>query len=213
MKKDMGGAACVLALASMIMQRRLPVRLRVLIPAVENAVSGDAYRPGDVLRTRRGISVEVGNTDAEGRLVLCDALAAAGEEEPDLLIDLATLTGAARIALGPELPALFGTRDDTVEALLRHGRELADPLWRMPLWSGYDDELSSKVADVNNVSASTFAGSIIGALFLRRFVSATLDWVHVDLYAWNGKERPGRPVGAEAQAVRALYALIAHRFG
>ena len=213
MKKDMGGAACVLALASMIMQRRLPVRLRVLIPAVENAVSGDAYRPGDVLRTRRGISVEVGNTDAEGRLVLCDALAAAGEEEPDLLIDLATLTGAARIALGPELPALFGTRDDTVEALLRHGRELADPLWRMPLWSGYDDELSSKVADVNNVSASTFAGSIIGALFLRRFVSATQDWVHVDLYAWNGKERPGRPVGAEAQAVRALYALIAHRFG
>jgi leucyl aminopeptidase len=213
MKKDMGGAACVLALASMIMRRRLPVRLRVLIPAVENAVSGDAYHPGDVLRTRRGISVEVGNTDAEGRLVLCDALAAAGEDEPDLLIDLATLTGAARIALGPELPALFGTRDDTVEALLRHGRELADPLWRMPLWSGYDDELSSKVADVNNVSASSFAGSIIGALFLRRFVSATLDWVHVDLYAWNGKERPGRPVGAEAQAVRALYALIAHRFG
>jgi leucyl aminopeptidase len=213
MKKDMGGAACVLALASMIMQRRLPVRLRVLIPAVENAVSGDAYHPGDVLRTRRGISVEVGNTDAEGRLVLCDALAAAGEEEPDLLIDLATLTGAARIALGPELPALFGTRDDTVEALLRHGRELADPLWRMPLWSGYDDEFSSKVADVNNVSASSFAGSIIGALFLRRFVAATQDWLHVDLYAWNGKERPGRPVGAEAQAVRALYALIAHRFG
>jgi leucyl aminopeptidase len=212
MKKDMGGAACVLALARMIMQARLPVRLRVLVPAVENAVSGDAYRPGDVLRTRRGITVEVGNTDAEGRLVLCDGLAAAGDDAPDLIVDLATLTGAARVALGPELPALYGTREDTVAALLRHGRRLADPLWHMPLWGGYDEDLASKVADVNNVSASTFAGSIIAALFLRRFVDPRQDWLHVDLYAWNGKDRPGRPVGAEPQAVRALYALIAERY-
>jgi leucyl aminopeptidase len=212
MKKDMGGAACVLALGRMVMQSRLPVRLRVLVPAVENAVSGDAYRPGDVLRTRRGITVEVGNTDAEGRLVLCDGLAAAGEEEPDLVIDLATLTGAARVALGPELPALFGTRENTVAALLRHGRELGDPLWQLPLWGGYDDELSSKVADLNNVSASTFAGAIIGALFLRRFVAPTQDWLHIDLYAWNPRERPGRPVGGEPQAVRALYAMIVERF-
>jgi leucyl aminopeptidase len=212
MKKDMGGAACVLALARMMMQAKLPVRLRVLIPAVENAVSGDAYRPGDVLRTRRGISVEVGNTDAEGRLVLCDGLAAAGDDEPDLIVDLATLTGAARVALGPDLPAVYGTRDDTVAALLRNGRRLADPLWPMPLWSGYEDELGSKVADLCNVSASTFAGSIIGALFLRRFIAAAQDWLHIDLYAWNGKERPGRPVGAEPQAVRALYALIAERY-
>jgi leucyl aminopeptidase len=212
MKKDMGGAACVLALARMIMQARLPVRLRVLIPAVENAVSGDAYRPGDVLRTRRGITVEVGNTDAEGRLVLCDGLAAAADDAPDLIVDLATLTGAARVALGPDLPALYGTREETVAALVRHGRRLADPLWPMPLWTGYDEDLASKVADVNNVSASTFAGSIIGALFLRRFVAPAQDWLHVDLYAWNGKERPGRPVGAEPQAVRALYGLIAERY-
>jgi leucyl aminopeptidase len=212
MKKDMGGAACVLALARMVMQAGLPVRLRVLIPAVENAVSGDAYRPGDVLRTRRGISVEVGNTDAEGRLVLCDALTAAADDQPDLIVDLATLTGAARVALGPDLPALYGTREDTVAALLRQGRSLADPLWPMPLWSGYDDELSSKVADLCNVAVSTFAGSIIGALFLRRFVAAAQDWLHIDLYAWNGKERPGRPVGAEPQAVRALYALVAERY-
>jgi leucyl aminopeptidase len=212
MKKDMGGAACALALARMIMQARLAVRLRVLIPAVENAVSGDAYRPGDVLRTRRGITVEVGNTDAEGRLVLCDGLAAAADDEPDLIVDLATLTGAARVALGPDLPALYGTREETVAALLRHGRRLNDPLWHMPLWNGYDEDLASKVADVNNVSTSTFAGSIIGALFLRRFVAPEQDWLHVDLYAWNGKERPGRPVGAEPQAVRALYALIAERY-
>ena len=212
MKKDMGGAACVLSLARMIMRARLPVRLRVLVPAVENAVSGDAYRPGDVLRTRRGITVEVGNTDAEGRLVLCDGLAAAGDDSPDLIVDLATLTGAARVALGPELPALYGTREGTVASLLRHGRRLADPLWHMPLWGSYDEDLASKVADVNNVSASTFAGSIMGALFLRRFVAPAQDWLHVDLYAWNGKERPGRPVGAEPQAVRALYALIAERY-
>jgi leucyl aminopeptidase len=213
MKKDMGGAACVLALARMVMASALPVRLRVLIPAVENAISGNAYRPGDVLRTRSGLTVEVGNTDAEGRLVLADALTLADAERPDLLVDLATLTGAARIALGPELPAVFGTREATVEALLRHGRQLADPLWPLPLWTGYDDELSSKVADLNNVSGSTFAGSIIGGLFLRRFVTAAQDWLHVDLYGWNPKDRPGRPVGAEPQAVRALYALLVERYG
>jgi leucyl aminopeptidase len=213
MKKDMGGAACVLALARIVMESALPVRLRVLIPAVENAISGGAYRPGDVLATRKGLNVEVGNTDAEGRLVLCDALAAADVEKPDLLVDLATLTGAARVALGPELPALFGSRVETVEALARHGRALGDPLWPMPLWDGYEDEIVSRVGDINNVSSSPFAGSIIGALFLRRFVTESRDWVHVDLYAWNGKERPGRPVGAEPQAVRALHALLVERYG
>jgi leucyl aminopeptidase len=213
MKKDMGGAACVLALARMVMESSLPVRLRVLIPAVENAIAGNAYRPGDVLRTRKGITVEVGNTDAEGRLVLADALALADAERPDLLVDLATLTGAARIALGPELPAVFGTRDETVDALLRHGRRLADPLWPMPLWAGYDDEIASKIADINNVSGSTFAGAIIGGLFLRRFVTEASDWLHVDLFGWNPKDRPGRPVGAEPQAVRALYALLVERYG
>jgi leucyl aminopeptidase len=213
MKKDMGGAACTLALARLVMEARLPVRLRVLVPAVENAISGSAYRPGDVIRTRKGLTVEVGNTDAEGRLVLCDALAWADEEQPDLMIDLATLTGAARIALGPDLPAVFGTRQATVDALLSHGRRVADPLWPMPLWAGYDDDIASKVADLNNASASTFAGAIIGALFLRRFVTRTTDWLHVDLFAWNPKERPGRPVGAEAHAVRALFSMLVERYG
>jgi leucyl aminopeptidase len=213
MKKDMGGAACVLALARMVMESALPVRLRVLVPAVENSISGNAYRPGDVLRTRKGVTVEIGNTDAEGRLILCDALALADTEQPDLLIDLATLTGAARVALGPELPAVFGTRDETVDALLRHGRRVADPLWPMPLWAGYDDDIASKIADVNNASSSTFAGAIIGGLFLKRFVTESKDWLHVDLFGWNPKDRPGRPVGAEPQAVRALYALLAERYG
>jgi len=213
MKKDMGGAACVLALARMVMESALPVRLRVLVPAVENSIAGNAYRPGDVLRTRKGITVEVGNTDAEGRLILCDALALADTEQPDLLIDLATLTGAARVALGPELPALFGTREETVDALLRHGRRITDPLWPMPLWAGYDDDIASKIADVNNASSSTFAGAIIGGLFLKRFVTESKDWLHVDLFGWNPKDRPGRPVGAEPQAVRALYALLAERYG
>jgi leucyl aminopeptidase len=213
MKKDMGGAACVLALARMVMESALPVRLRVLVPAVENSISGNAYRPGDVLRTRKGVTVEIGNTDAEGRLILCDALALADTERPDLLIDLATLTGAARVALGPELPALFGTREETVDALLRHGRRIADPLWPMPLWAGYDDDIASKIADVNNASSSTFAGAIIGGLFLKRFVTESKDWLHVDLFGWNPKDRPGRPVGAEPQAVRALYALLAERYG
>jgi leucyl aminopeptidase len=213
MKKDMGGAACALALARVVMESALPVRLRVLVPAVENAVAGNAFRPGDVLATRKGITVEVGNTDAEGRLVLADALAEGDAEQPDLLVDFATLTGAARIALGPELPAVFGNRESTLEAAVRHGRRLADPLWQMPLWSGYDDEIASKVADVNNVSGSTFAGAIIGGLFLRRFVSPATDWLHLDLFGWNPKDRPGRPVGAEPQSVRALHALLVERYG
>lgn len=212
MKKDMGGAAVALALAQTLMDAKLPIRLRVLLPMVENAISGNAFRPGDVLGTRRGVTVEVGNTDAEGRLILCDALALADEEQPDLLIDTATLTGAARVALGPELPALFGNDDGIVAEVLRAGAAEADPLWRLPLWSGYDDELSSKIADVNNVSGSGFSGAIIAALFLRRFVSNARAWLHIDLYAWNGKERPGRPVGAEPQTVRALHAFLKQRY-
>jgi leucyl aminopeptidase len=211
MKKDMGGAACVLALARLIMETQLPVQLRVLIPAVENSVGGDAYRPGDVLATRKGCTVEIGNTDAEGRLVLADAIAEGDAAQPDLLIDLATLTGAARVALGPELPALYGNDESLCAELLRHGREQHDPLWAMPLWTPYEEDLASKVADLGNASASTFAGSIIGALFLKRFVSERTPWLHIDLYAWNPKERAGRPVGAEAQTVRALFALIKDR--
>lgn len=212
MKKDMGGAAIALALAQAVMDAKLPVRLRVLLPMVENAIAGNAFRPGDVLGTRKGLTVEVGNTDAEGRLILCDALALGDEEQPDLLIDTATLTGAARVALGPELPALFGNDDEIVEEVLRAAAAASDPLWQLPLWSGYDDELSSKVADVNNVSTSGFSGSIVAALFLRRFVSNARAWLHLDLYAWNGKERPGRPVGAEPHAVRALYAFLKQRY-
>ena len=212
MKKDMGGAACALGLADLLMRLEAPVQLRVLIPAVENAVGGAAYRPGDVLRSRKGLTVEIGNTDAEGRLVLADALTAAEEERPALLIDLATLTGAARTALGPELPALYSNRPALAERLRQIGEEEADPLWPMPLWQGYEEDLASKIADLGNVASTPFAGSIIAALFLRRFVAPSTDWVHIDLYAWNGKERPGRPVGAEAQCVRALYRLLQERF-
>ena len=213
MKKDMGGAAVALALAHMLMSAGLRAELKVLIPAVENSIAGNAYRPGDVLATRKGLSVEVGNTDAEGRLVLCDALALADAEHPDLIIDFATLTGAARVALGPELPALFGTDDQAVADLARISAAVHDPLWPMPLWMGYDDEIGSRIADLNNVSASPFAGAIIAALFLQRFVTATAHWLHVDLYAWNPKDRPGRPQGAEAQCIRALYQLIRDRLG
>jgi leucyl aminopeptidase len=213
MKKDMGGAACVLGLAQLLMQLNAPIQLRVLIPAVENSVDGHSYRPGDVIPSRKGITVEIGNTDAEGRLVLADALADADAEKPDLLIDLATLTGAARVALGPELPAAYSTDPALLNALRETGDEEADPIWPMPLWAGYDDELSSKVADIGNVSAAPYAGSPIAALFLKRFVTATPRWLHVDLFAWNPKERPGRPVGAEAQCVRSLYRLIRARCG
>jgi leucyl aminopeptidase len=213
MKKDMGGAACVLALAQMLMQLAAPVQLRVLIPAVENSIDGAAYRPSDVLRSRKGLTVEIGNTDAEGRLVLADALAEADTERPDLLIDLATLTGAARTALGPELPAAYASQEELATQLRQKGEQEADPVWPMPLWAAYEDELASKVADLGNVGSGPYAGSIIAALFLKHFVSATPAWLHVDLFAWNTRERPGRPVGADAQCVRSLYRLIRERYG
>jgi leucyl aminopeptidase len=212
MKKDMGGAAVALALAHLLMSAKARVQLRVLLPAVENAISGNAYRPGDVLATRKGLTVEVGNTDAEGRLVLCDALALADSEGADLIIDFATLTGAARVALGPELPALFGNDDRVVQELARAAAAEHDPLWPMPLWAGYEDELSSKIADLNNVASSGFAGAIFGALFLKRFVTES-PWIHIDLFAWNSKDRPGRGVGGEAQAVRGAYRYLVERFG
>jgi leucyl aminopeptidase len=211
MKKDMGGAAHVLGLAQMIMAAKLPVRLRVLVPAVENSVSGNAFRPLDIIRTRKGLTVEIGNTDAEGRLILCDALAEAATEKPDLIVDCATLTGAARVALGPELPAIFANDDGVADALLRHARAEDDPLWRMPLHQGYRGMLDSRIADMNNVSSGPFAGAITAALFLQEFVDARIPWVHLDLYAWNPRARPGRPEGGEAMALRALYALIAER--
>jgi leucyl aminopeptidase len=213
MKKDMGGAAVALGLAHMLMGAGIRAQLRVLVPAVENAISGNAYRPGDVLSTHKGLSVEVGNTDAEGRLVLCDALAFADADQPDLIIDFATLTGAARVALGPELPALFGSDERVVADLAQVAALEHDPLWPMPLWMGYDDELGSKIADLNNVAASGLAGAIFGALFLKRFVTATAHWLHLDLYAWNPKERPGRGVGAEAHAVRGVYRYLLQRYG
>jgi leucyl aminopeptidase len=213
MKKDMGGAASVLALAHMIMDRKLNVRLRVLVPAVENAISGAAFRPLDIYRSRKGLQVEVGNTDAEGRLVLADALALADEETPELLVDMGTLTGAARVALGPDLPPFY-TDDETLAAdIARHGRAENDPVWRLPLWRPYGQMLDSKVADLNNIAAGGFAGSIICALFLQRFVSAAKAWLHFDIYAWTPSAKSGRPEGAECQAARALYALLVERYG
>ena len=209
MKKDMGGAAHALGLASMIMAANLPLRLRVLIPAVENSVSGDAFRPGDILPTRKGLTVEIGNTDAEGRLILCDALAEADSEKPDLIIDFATLTGAARVALGTELPALFCNDDATAEALLGHGRAQHDPVWRMPLHAPYRPLLDSPVADLNNISDGPYAGAITAALFLAEFVDPDTPWVHLDIMAWNLRAQPGRPQGGEAMGMRAVYALIA----
>jgi leucyl aminopeptidase len=213
MKKDMGGAATVLALAHMIMDAKLKVALRVLIPAVENSVAGDAFRPSDVYASRKGLTVEIGNTDAEGRLILADALALADEETPDLLVDMGTLTGAARVALGPELPPYY-TDDEMLAAdLARHAAVENDPLWRLPLWMRYDQNLDSKVADVNNIAAGGMAGSIICALFLKRFVSAAKSWLHFDIYAWTPAAKPGRPEGGECQAARALYALLTQRYG
>ncbi len=213
MKKDMGGAAVALAVAHMLMSSRVRAELRILVPAVENSIGANAYRPGDVLTSRKGLTVEVGNTDAEGRLVLCDALALADAECPDLIIDFATLTGAARVALGPELPALFGSDERVVADLTQSAAAAHDPLWPMPLWMGYDDELASKIADLNNVAASGFAGAIFGALFLKRFVTETKHWLHLDLYAWNPRERPGRGVGAEPQSVRGVYCYLLERYG
>ncbi|MBJ6126315.1 leucyl aminopeptidase family protein [Microvirga splendida] len=211
MRKDMGGAAATLALADMIMGAKLPVRLRVLIPAVENAISSNAFRPGDILPSRKGISVEIGNTDAEGRLILADALALADEESPDLIVDFATLTGAARVALGPELPPFY-TDDDTLAAdIARHGSAVNDPVWRLPLWYPYQAQLDSKFADMNN-TGGPMGGSITAALFLRRFVEAAKAHVHFDIFAWNNSTRPGRPEGGEVQAARLMYALLRERY-
>ena len=208
MKKDMGGAATVLGLARIIMESDLPIRLAVRIGCVENSVSGTAMRPSDVITTRAGLTVEIGNTDAEGRLVLGDLLDEASSESPSLLVDCATLTGAARVALGPDLPALFSNDDGLAEALLRQGNTVHDPLWRLPLWSGYDDWLKSAVADLNNVASKPLAGAIVAGLYLQRFVRGGTPWIHLDLYAWNDQTRPGRPEGGEAMAMRALFALV-----
>jgi leucyl aminopeptidase len=213
MKKDMGGAAAMLALAHMLMDRGTAVRLRVLIPAVENAVSGSAFRPRDVYRSRKGITVEIGNTDAEGRLILADALALADDEEPELIADMATLTGAARVALGTDLPPFYTDDDALAGELARCAAAENDPLWRMPLWRGYDALLESKVADISNVSSSNMGGSITAALFLRRFVTQAKAWLHFDIFAWNQTGKPGRPEGAECQVARALYALLSARYG
>ncbi|MCA0000665.1 MULTISPECIES: leucyl aminopeptidase family protein [unclassified Mesorhizobium] len=213
MKKDMGGAANVLGLASMIMASGLNVRLRVLIPAVENSIAGNAFRPGDVLASRKGMSVEIGNTDAEGRLVLGDALALADEEEPQLLVDMATLTGAARVALGPDLPPFYTGDEALASELTTASLAVEDPLWRMPLWRPYDAKLSSKIADINNVTTDGFAGSITAALFLKRFVEKTPSWAHFDIFAWNPADRPHGPAGGEAQGIRALERVISKRFG
>ncbi len=212
MKKDMGGAAHVLALAQMIMEAGLDVRLRVLAPAVENAIAGNAFRPGDVLPSRKGLSVEIGNTDAEGRLILADALALGAEETPDLMISMATLTGAARIALGPELAPYYCNDDRLAEALNQAADNASDPVWRMPLWRGYDAMLSSQIADVSHISPNSFAGSVTAALFLQRFVAEPENWMHFDIYAWRPKAAPGRPVGGEAQAVRALFDMLRARY-
>jgi leucyl aminopeptidase len=213
MKKDMGGGATVLALAHMLMAKKIKIRLRVLVPAVENSISGSAFRPRDIYRSRKGITVEIGNTDAEGRLILADALALADEEKPELIADMATLTGAARVALGAEVVPFY-TDDDMLAAQLQQlGMAECDPLWRMPLWRPYDQLLESKVADVNNVSSGGFAGSITAAMFMRRFVTGAKAWLHFDIFAWNQTTRPGRPEGAECQAARALYALLAARYG
>jgi leucyl aminopeptidase len=208
MKKDMGGAATVLGIARLIMEADLPLRLAVRVGCVENSVSGQAFRPLDVIRTRRGLSVEIGNTDAEGRLVLCDLLAEASDEAPDLLLNCATLTGSARVAVGPDLPALFCNDEDWAARLLQAGQDTTDPMWRLPLWDGYDSWLDSPIADLNNVGGKSFAGAIVAALFMRRFLAPNTKWAHLDIYAWNDATRPGRPEGGEAQAMRAVFAAV-----
>jgi len=214
MKKDMGGAATAIAVARMVMAAELPVRLRLLIPAVENAVAGDAMRPLDVITTRKGITVEIGNTDAEGRLILCDALAEADTEAPDLILDFATLTGAARVALGSELPALFSSHDDVAEELIAAGLAVGDPLWRMPLHDAYRRHLDSRVADLSNIANTSYGGAITAALFLREFVSYRKHrWMHIDTMAWHLSGRPGRPAGGEVMAARACAEMLQRRYG
>jgi leucyl aminopeptidase len=208
----MGGAATVLAVANMVMAANLNLRLRVLIPAVENSVSGNAFRPMDVIKSRKGVTVEIGNTDAEGRLILCDALTEAAREEPALIIDIATLTGAARVALGPDVPALFCNDDGLADALLEAAGEREDPLWRLPLWRGYRRFLDSKIADINNAGQTPFGGAITAALFLQTFVPDSVPWAHIDTMAWNQGSQPGRPEGGEAMGARAIYAMLAAKY-
>ena len=212
MKKDMGGAATALALGDMIMDAGLKLRLRVLLPIIENAISANAFRPGDIYRSRKGLSVEIGNTDAEGRLILADALALADEEKPALLFDFATLTGAARVALGPDLPPFYTDDEALATAIADHARRVHDPVWRLPLWYPYDSQLDGKIADLNNIAGGSFAGSITAALFLRRFVEHAQSWAHFDIFAWNPKAKPGRPEGGETQAARLLYDYLETRF-
>ncbi|UIJ43541.1 leucyl aminopeptidase family protein [Sphingomonas cannabina] len=212
MKKDMGGAAHVLALAELVMQAHLPVRLHLLVPAVENAVSGASFRPGDVLRSRKGLTVENTNTDAEGRLILADALARAVEAEPELILDYATLTGAARVALGPDLPPLFANDDTLAEELLAAGRDEGDPLWRLPLWDGYDEMLKSDIADLVNAPDGGFAGAVTAALFLRRFVPKEIAWAHMDVFAWRPAAKAGRPKGGDAFGLRAAWKVLKTRY-
>ena len=211
MKKDMAGGATALALAHMVMSRELKVRLRVIIPAVENSISGTSFRPRDIYTSRKGISVEIGNTDAEGRLILADALTLADEDQPALVVDFATLTGAARVALGPDVPPFFTDDDALAEELMRCAVAESDPLWRMPLWRPYESMLDSKVADTNNVGSGGQGGAITAALFLRKFVTAK-SWLHLDIFAWTPAAKPGRPEGAELQSARALYALLCARY-
>ena len=212
MKKDMGGAAHAMALAGLVMEARLPVRLHLLVPAVENAIAGNAFRPGDVLNSRKGITVEIGNTDAEGRLILGDALTRASEEKPELVIDFATLTGAARVALGPELPALFTRRDGTADALIAAGKAHDDTPWRLPLPEAYAEWLASDIADTNNAHTNSFAGASVAGLFLDKFVGEGIDWAHFDTYAWRPAPKPGRPKGGEAYGLRAAFHMLKDRF-
>ena len=213
MKKDMGGAAHAIALAELIMARRLPLRLTLLVPAVENAIGPDSYRPGEVIATRKGIHVEIDNTDAEGRVILGDALTYAGEQSPQLLLDFATLTGAARTALGPDLPALFARQDATADALLAAGKASDDPVWRLPLHEAYAEWLKSDIADTNNAHGNAFAGSTVAALFLDKFVDEGIDWAHFDTFAWRPNAKPGRPKGGAALGLRASWRMLQGRFG
>jgi len=213
MKKDMGGAANILGLAHAIIVSKLKLRLRVLLPIVENSISANSFRPGDILRSRSGLNVEIGNTDAEGRLILADALSFASEEKPQMLIDMATLTGAARVALGPDLPPLYTDNQNLARELMDYGRDWGDPLWHMPLWDPYDNNLSSSIADVNHISPTGFAGSITAALFLRRFVKNVDDWMHLDIFGWAPKARPGRSQGGTDQGIRAVFMMLKQKFG